>query len=309
MENILIAGGTGMIGKALSAFLLREGYEVIVLTRQQNHPSQGTAQLSYASWDPSKGFIEEKAIMRADHIINLAGAGVADKRWTEKRKKEIAESRILAGRAITGSLQKIPNKVRTVVQASAIGWYGPDPVPMLDPFAEHLPSDPSFLGATCKQWEESIAAVEGMQKRLVTLRIGIVLSRSGGALKEFLRPLQMGVAPILGKGDQMISWIHIEDLCRMIQFSLKNERMKGVFNAVSPHPVSNAAFMRTLAALRNGFWHIAVPVPAFILKIMMGEMSIEVLKSATVSGAKIQSAGFDFSFPTLKEALRDLLNR
>lgn len=309
METLLITGGTGMIGKALCAHFIREGYQVIVLTRNKTLQSKGEGAVSYAYWDPSIGYIDAQAVMRADHVINLAGAGVADKRWSEKRKKEIAESRKLAGKAIVQSLQENANRVRTVVQASAIGWYGPDPVPMVHPFTEDQPSDPSFLGVTCKQWEESIASVEAIQKRLVIFRIGIVLSRSGGAMKEFLRPLMMGVAPILGKGDQMISWIHIEDLCRMIHYALRNEQMKGIYNAVAPHPESNAAFMHLLAAVRNGSWYMAMQIPSAVLKMIMGEMSVEVLKSATVSAEKIRSAGFVFSFPSLRDALRNLLGR
>jgi uncharacterized protein len=203
-------------------------------------------------------------------------------------------------------LKTIPNKVKAVVSASAIGWYGSDPIiPNPKPFEENNPADETFLGNTCKQWEESIEPVTQSGKRLVKLRIGIVLSKDGGALSEFKKPLQFGVAAILGNGKQIISWIHIDDLVRMFIAAIENSTMNGVYNAVAPVPVSNKNLTIQLAKSRKKFF-IPVHVPSFILKLILGEMSIEVLKSATVRSNKIELTGFNFKFPTVTAALSNL---
>lgn len=291
-----------MVGKALGQALLEKGYHVIILTRDGNRKS-AAANLSYAVWNVEEQTIDRSAIEKADHIIHLAGAGVADKRWTKKRKQEIVDSRVKSSQLIVDSLKAIPNKVKTVVSASAIGWYGADPVvPNPTPFDETNPSDSEFLGDTCRQWEESIEPVTQSGKRLVKLRIGIVLSKDGGALKEFIRPLKFAVAAILGNGKQIISWIHIDDLVRMFIAVIENEKMNGVYNAVAPNPVSNKELTLTLAKSRKKFY-IPVYVPSFVLKVILGEMSVEVLKSATVSSNKIQQSGFEFRFAGIKEAL------
>jgi uncharacterized protein (TIGR01777 family) len=247
--------------------------------------------------------IDATALKEADYVIHLAGAGVADKRWTEARKKEILESRTRSSALLLKCLQQNPNKVKAVISASAIGWYGADPeIPNPHPFTEEAPPDTAFLGDTCFQWEESLQPITETPVRLVKLRIGIVLSLEGGALKEFIKPLRFGVATVLGNGKQMVSWIHIEDLVNMFVFALTNVKAEGVYNATAPTPVSNKELILTLAKSRKGFY-LPIPVPAIVLKIMMGEMSIEVLKSATVSSSKIQQAGFTFRYPGIREAL------
>jgi uncharacterized protein len=220
MPTVLISGGTGLIGKSLTRFLTGKGYGVIILTRSPVVPGktvnldrQLPGSVQYAGWDPQKQTIDEIAIQKADYIIHLAGAGIAEKRWTRKRKIEICESRVRSSELIVKALKEIPNSVKAVVCASAIGWYGPDPeVPNPNPFLETAPADSGFLGKTCVAWEESIAAVSSLGKRLVILRTGIVLSNDGGALVEFKKPVRFGISAILGSGKQIISWIHIDDL-------------------------------------------------------------------------------------------------
>ena len=308
MPTVIITGGTGLVGKALGQALLAKGYIVIVLTRggmSTDDGRPGTGGLRYAQWNIDKKTIEDKAIAEADYIIHLAGAGVADKRWTKKRKQEILDSRVNSSKLIVDSLKTIPNKVKAVVSASAIGWYGPDAViPNPNPFEEDNPAANDFLGTTSKQWEESIEPVEMLGKRLVKLRTGIVLSKNGGALKEFKKPLTFGVAAILGSGKQIISWIHIDDLVNMFIAAIENESMNGAYNAVAPNPVSNKELTLKLAKSRNKFF-VPVHVPSFILKIALGEMSIEVLKSATVSCSKVQFSGFDFLYPDIVTAVMD----
>ena len=307
MTTILITGGTGMIGKALTHALLEKNYKVIVLSRQTNQRQTETTNLSYAAWNVDGQTIDKEAISKADYIIHLAGAGVADKRWTKKRKQEIINSRVRSGELLAKALQDIPNKIKAVICASAIGWYGADPViPNPKPFREDDPHDISFLGETCKQWEESVDPVKKSGKRLVKLRTGIVLSNEGGALKEFKRPLLFGVAAILGDGKQMISWIHIDDLVRLYITAIEDETLNGVYNAVAPKPVSNKELTLQLARIQKGNFFIPVHAPSFVLKLVIGEMSIEVLKSATVSCDKIHYTGFTFLYPSLDAALKNL---
>jgi uncharacterized protein len=262
------------------------------------------SNLRYAVWDVDAGTIDDGAIRSADHIVHLAGAGVADKRWTPARKQEIAESRIKSAALIVKALAGIPNKVKTVVSASAIGWYGADTAESRRRgFREDAPPDRHFLGETCRLWEGSINPVQELGKRLVKLRIGIVLSEDGGALQEFSRPIRFGMATILGSGDQVISWIHVEDLCRMFIYAIENEGMAGAYNAVAPKPVTNKELTLKLAQKLRGKFFIPLHVPAFALKLALGEMSIEVLKSATVSSEKIQSTGFIYRYPSITAAL------
>lgn len=305
MHIVLITGGTGMVGTSLTQLLLSKGYQVIVLTRQPRISI--VPNLSYAVWDVAKGYIDPLAIGKVDTIVHLAGAGVADKRWSKKRKQEIVDSRVLSGALLVKYLTKNSHQVKTVVSASAIGWYGPDNAQsLMNGFVETDPVDGAFLGATCKSWEDSVNPVEALGIRLVTLRIGIVLNKQGGALAEFIKPAQFGMATIFGNGKQMVSWIHHHDLCRMILFGIETKTTQGVYNAVSPDPISNKDLIIAITKKLRGFY-LPLPVPAFILEIMLGEMSIEILKSAKVSSNKIQNVGFNFDYPTLHSALNDLL--
>lgn len=307
MATVLITGGTGMIGSALANELLNKNYDVIILTRSPEKYSN-TSRLSYAKWDVEKQIIDGNTITKADYIVHLAGEGIADKRWTAKRKEQIAESRTNSGALLVKALKQNVNNVRAVVSASAIGWYG---IPFFgetkgtenDPFDENDPAADDFLGTTCKDWEASIDPVVTLGKRLVKLRTGIVLSKEGGALKEFKKPLQFGVATILGNGRQIVSWIHIDDLVRLYIYAIETERVNGVYNAVAPHPATNKKLITHLAKTMRGKFYVPIFVPSFILKIVFGELSIEVLKSAAVSCKKIKREGYSFLYPSLTAAL------
>jgi uncharacterized protein (TIGR01777 family) len=230
---------------------------------------------------------------------------LVEKKWTTAYKKEICESRTESSRLIIKALKNNENKVKAVVSASAIGWYGADTDPVR-PFTEDDAADDSFLGQTCKLWEESIEPVVALGKRLVKLRTGIVLSNEGGALAEFKKPIRFGTAAILADGKQIVSWIHIADLCRLIIYSIENENLQGSYNAVAPKPVSNKTLTLTLAKTMKGKFFIPFHVPAFVLQIMMGQRSIEVLKSSTVSCKKILDTGFEFRYHNIEAALKNL---
>ncbi|MEN9350482.1 MAG: hypothetical protein RL372_1460 [Bacteroidota bacterium] len=309
MPSVLITGGTGLVGTAVKSLLEGKGYEVILLTRSKT-PIKGQAH-----WDINAGTIDATAIAAADYIIHLAGAGVADKRWSKARKQEILDSRTKSSALLVKALTEAPNKVKAVISASAIGWYGPDQNNGVNHlaaqgFVETDPSYPDFLGTTCAEWEASIAPITsnepGLQKRLVCLRTGIVLSKQGGALKEFLKPLAVRMAAVLGNGKQMISWIDVRDLAKMFLYAIEHENLSGSYNAVAPGPVSNKTLTQTLAKVLYGKFYITTYVPSFVLKIMLGEMSIEVLKSTTVSAQKIQDAGFVFDYPEISKSLSSL---
>ncbi len=305
MQTVLITGGTGMVGQSLTNYLIERGYEVIVLTRSEKRSSR--LHLSYAVWNIEKQYIDPIALKKADIIVHLAGESVATKRWTKQRKEAILQSRVQSGALLVKALKENEHKVKTVISASAIGWYGPDNEQSLkEGFTEIDPVDASFLGDTCKQWEESVYPIKALGIRMVTLRIGIVLNKRGGALLEFIKPARLGVAAILGNGKQIVSWIHQQDLNGIIEFAIQNPAINGVFNAVAPEPIDNQSLTLQIAAKYHS-WYFKVYVPEWALKILLGEMSIEVLKSAKVSSHKLQKAQFSFQFPSISAALDNLL--
>lgn len=307
MKTVLITGGTGLVGKTLTQKLVSKGYKVIVLTRTiPTKPSE--SHVEFALWNVQQQTIDVRAVQAADVIVHLAGAGVVDKRWTDAYKKEILDSRTTSSHLLIDTLKNNPNKVQTIVSASAIGWYGADTQKGFA-FTEDDPSDAGFLGVTCKLWEESIEPDSSMGIRLCKLRTGIVLSNNGGALAEFKKPIHLGVAAILGSGHQIVSWIHVDDLCRMFIHAIENQQMNGSYNAAAPTPVTNKTLTITLAKAMKGSFYIPVRVPSFILKIMLGESSVEVLKSTTVSAKKITEAGFTFLYPTIDAAINELVRK
>ena len=309
MQTVLITGGTGLIGKAITTLLTDKGYHVILLTRKAPKEKSDAPNIDFALWDIKKRTIDISALQKADHVIHLAGAGVVDKKWTAAYKKEILESRTESSKLLITTLKNNSNKVKTIVSASAIGWYGEDAVKDGKVFVETDAAATGFLGETCRLWEQSISQFEAPGKRLVKLRTGIVLSNNGGALAAFKKPIIFGVAGILGNGKQVVSWIHIDDLCRMYIVAIENDLLSGVYNAVAPEPVTNKTLTIELANTMKGKFYIPLHVPVFILKIMLGERSLEVLRSTTVSCTKIQQTGFTFLYPTIKTALKQLCSK
>ena len=274
MSIIGITGGTGLIGRHLTALLVEKGYKVIIFSRSAG--KTGDKNISYTYWDPEKSEIDRAALGNIDCIIQLAGASVAQKRLTAKRKQEVINSRVQSTNFLLTQLKEQAPNCKTIIAASATGFYGPD-TPGSIPFTETAPTYNDFLGETCRQWEDATEKANSFM-RTVIIRIGIVLGKDGGAFPELAGPLSFGIMPILGSGKQVVSWIDIDDLAGLFLFALENEGISGVYNGVSPNPVTHKQLMYAIAREKGGL-SIPAPVPAFALKIALGEMSTEVLKS------------------------------
>lgn len=295
-KKVLITGGTGLIGQRLIPLLQKTGYEVAVLSRSANAESSVNTYV----WDVEKEYIDPLAFEQTEVIIHLAGAGVADKRWSAERKDLIYNSRVKSSMLLYNYLKSHEHQVKTFVGASAIGLYGADTGEAI--IREEAPIGTDFLAHVVDAWEGATNKIASLGIRLIQPRIGIVLSGEGGALKELLKP---PVAAPLGNGQQYMSWIHIEDLCRMIQYGIEEEKIEGPFNAVGPEPKTNKDFTK-IAAQVMGKPYLPIPVPQLVLKLMLGEMAQIVLGGSRISAEKIRKAGFRFEFPRLEEALTDL---
>lgn len=300
MQTIGIIGGTGFVGGHLKKLLLARGHNVIIFTRDvANYIPE--PNLRYAHWNLHKGVCDLKALREADAIVNLAGAGIADKRWTELRKEEIKNSRTQTTAYLVNQILQYAPNCKAFIAASAIGFYGEDNGG--GPFNEDAPPATDFLGETCRLWEaESLRAAENI--RTAVLRFGIVLGKENGALPQLAMPLNFRLKPILGTGRQMVSWIAVSDLAEMLAFAISNN-ISGIYNAVAPQPVSHFQLMNSIAKVKGGPF-IPVHTPAVLLKMMLGEMSVEVLKSCTVSSTKIQEKGFTFNHPNILNALHSI---
>lgn len=301
MQNILIAGGTGLIGRHLAYLLKKKGYHVQFLSRK----AQPNADIPTFAWDIAGGTIDEKAFSEADYIINLAGSGIADKRWTAARKKDIIESRTHSTLLIKKYLETKPHRVKALINASAIGYYGNRGADLLP---ETAAPGQGFLTESTVAWESAINAVAETGLRTVGLRIGVVLSAQGGALKEMLRPFLFGIGAYFGNGAQYFSWIHIDDVCNMFIWALENDTASGYYNAVAPHPLSNYDLTKAIATAKGG-GYLMLPAPSFVLRPVMGEMADVIFNSTRVSSEKIEKAGFTFQFPEAVAALKDIFKR
>ncbi|MCB0550889.1 MAG: TIGR01777 family oxidoreductase [Phaeodactylibacter sp.] len=301
MSTVLIAGGSGLIGRRLSQLLLEQGHEVLHLSRQ----SRPDAAIPTYRWAPGEGYIDDDAVLRADYVINLAGAGIADKPWTKARKRLIIDSRVEGARLLLSAFGRLQHFPKAYISSAAIGYYGERGSQWVD---ERSAPGAGFLAESCVAWEDAIGEVARAGVRTVGIRIGIVLSTQGGAMEKMLLPFQFRLGTYFGDGRQWYSWIHIDDLCGIFIRAMEDDSIQGFYNGVAPNPVSNKALAEGLREALGNRAAIA-PVPAFALRLAMGEMADVVLLSTRVSSKKIENAGFDFSFPNLKEALADLLQR
>ncbi|UCS94919.1 TIGR01777 family oxidoreductase [Echinicola marina] len=295
MKNILITGGSGLVGQKLTKVLEKTGYQVAWLSRFPEKQSQKSF-----SWDINQMKIDRQALEWADAIVHLAGAGVAEKRWTAARKKLILESRTLSAQLIFDELRTMEKKPEVLVSASGANYYGLDNGEKW--LTEADPAGHDFLAEVVVKWERSVEQFNSLGIRTVTLRTGIVLAKDGGALPQMLQP---PVAAPLGDGKQYMSWIHIQDLVDMFSYALEHKNLKGPYNAVSPLPVSNKVLTQQAAKL-SGKPFVSLPAPGFLLKIVLGEMAGMILGGNRISSDKMISAGYKFKFTEIAHALKDL---
>ncbi len=303
-EIVGITGGTGFVGGHLSRLLLNEGHRVIIFTRHIPVKTVGD-QISYAHLDAEKGKCDLQALKQVTVMINLAGAGIADKRWTAARKKEIVDSRVATTNFLVKQLKAFAPDCTIYISSSATGYYGPDKVGGA-PFTEAAPPYNDFLGDTCSQWETASQEAASFL-RTVILRFGVVLGKESGAFPKFAAPLSFGIMPLLGGGAQMMSWIEVNDLARLILFAMEQRQLSGIYNAVAPNPVTYRQLSSTIASAKRSL-SIPLPVPAFLLKMALGELSTELLKSCTASAQKTLSTGFSFHCPDITSAVNAILS-
>ncbi len=298
MANILITGGTGLVGTYLSKVLANDGHHISHLSRR---PKKNTQFKQYA-WDLSNKTIDPEAFKQIDFIIHLAGAGVADSRWTTERKKIILDSRVNSTKLLYEKVKEHKVNLKSFICASAIGVYGSH---LSDIFDEDDKSANDFLAKVVVAWEESADLFKEITQ-VAKVRIGVVLAKEGGALKEIAKPIRMMVGAPLGSGSQWMSWIHLEDLSGIFKFVV-DQNLSGIYNAVAPNPATNKELTKATAKA------LSIPlllpnVPEFVMKLMLGEMSQIVLEGVKVSSEKIALAGYHFKFKNVDAAVKDLLS-
>jgi uncharacterized protein (TIGR01777 family) len=297
-EKVLITGGSGLIGSHMTSLMLKRGWEVVHLGR-----SSRPGPVQSFTWDLDNGRIDERAFNGVTKVVHLAGASIAGKRWTPSYKKEILDSRLLTTRMLFKHLEIHKAKVSKFVSASAIGIYGSGGAKEI--FVEEHSAGSGFLADVVKQWEGEVQRFHMLGIPVAMVRTGFVLSDEGGALPKMAMPVRLGIGSPLGSGEQIISWIHIDDLCG-IYIHLLDSNLQGPYNAAAPHPVSNKELTQAIASeLHRPVW---LPnVPAFVLRAVLGEMSEAVLTGANVSSEKIATAGYNFKYRDVREALKNLL--
>ncbi len=300
IKTILITGGTGLVGKQLVSLLLSKGYKIHLLARGRS--KSANPRLRIFKWEVYKRQIDPECIIGVDAVIHLAGEEIASKRWTDDRKAQIIESRTESIRLIYKLLSENRNQVAHVVSASAVGYYGSRGDDILT--EESLPSK-DFLAETCIEWEDAVDEGYKLGLRIIKLRSGIILAAEGGFLKQMEKPLRLGLGIILSRGSQWISWIHIQDALDMYIFALENEQINGVYNMNAPTPVTNDQITHAIASAIKKY-PIYFHLPGNLLKLALGEMSILALGSTKASSAKIIRAGFNFRYPDIEAALKEI---
>jgi uncharacterized protein (TIGR01777 family) len=298
-QVVLIAGGSGLIGSHLARWLTQDGYSVRILSRNKKYNADG-----FFHWDPYAGWMDEQALIETNVIVNLSGANVFSHRWNERRKEEIIRSRMLPVRVLGHYLNRYPHRVKTFINASAIGIYPKNHQQMMD---ENARAGDDFLAQTVRQWEATVMqAIGSTSIRLVIMRLGVVLSADGGALKELLKPLASGIIPQAGNGQQRMSWIHIDDLCRAVIFIIEQNTIAGVYNLTAPTPITTGQLIEEICRILNKRC-LKIPIPASLLYLLLGQRASLLLDSLSVSSEKWQKTGFHFRYPMLSQALHHLL--
>ncbi len=301
--KIAISGSTGLIGTALIDWFSKNNFQISRLVRT---PSFHDLRYPCIQWNPQNKHIEKPALENHDVIIHLAGENVASGRWTDGKKEAIRKSRVEGTSFLSEVIASLKNPPKVFFSASAIGYYEHTPFSSDTRLTEDSPSGHGFLASVAGEWEKATEKVETRGIRTIHMRLGVVLSSNGGALKRMLPIFKMGMGGCVGSGEQIMSWISIHDIPRIIYYILKHEELSGPINFTAPNPVSNKVFVKTLGRiLRRPTWF---PLPVFAAKLLMGEMAEELLLSgATVLPRKLQESGYHFLHPTLESALRNVL--
>jgi uncharacterized protein (TIGR01777 family) len=300
-KNVLITGGSGFIGKHLTRLLTENGFSVSILSRNFK---QNSANVSYYKWDLAKGFIEDAAVLKADYVIHLAGEGIAEKRWTTKRKQDIVQSRAKSVALICDVLKKNNKQLEAFVTASGIGIYGAINGELI--CSENTAPENDFLGSTCQLWEHAADEVASLGIRTVKIRTGLVLGKDDGFLKKLTPIFKLKLGSALGSGKQYMPWIHIDDLCAIYLESINNSEMVGAYNAAINDNTDNESFSVILCKIYG--YSLWLPnVPAFLIQLALGEMAQILLSGRRVSSDKIEKLGFHFRFKNLQNALRDCI--
>lgn len=299
--NVLVTGSTGLIGSALVAFLKAQGHRVTRLVRPASR-FQPTPDESVVRWDPEAGVVEASGLEGHDAVVHLAGESLQG-RWTAAKKARIRDSRVRGTRLLCETLARLARPPRVVVAASAVGYYGDR---RYETLTEESPPGRGFLAEVCQAWEAAAEPAVQAGIRVVHLRTGLVLSAAGGALRSMLLPFRLGLGGVIGNGTQYWSWIAVDDHVRVVLHVIETETLRGPVNAVSPHPVTNYEFTKTLGrVLRRP---TVLPVPSFAVRLVLGEVADELLLSSQrVLPAKLLDSGFTFGFPDLEGALRHVL--
>jgi uncharacterized protein (TIGR01777 family) len=299
-EVVVITGASGAVAKVLAKKLENE-YTIRFLTRTKKREND-------FEWNIENKTIDEKAFENVKHIIHLAGANISEKRWSNERKKEIISSRVDSAKLILETLQKKNIKLKSFISASAVGIYGAITSEKI--FKEDDEKGNDFLSEVVILWEKAADEFqeEGIAERVVKVRIAIVLSENEGALKKMSVPVKFGIGSPIGTGKQYIPWIHIDDLSSVFEFALKNENINGAYNASAPQHTDNENFTKEIAEVLHK--PMFMPnIPGFVMKMIFGELSVVLLEGSRTSSEKLQSEGFQFKFPELKPALKNLLTK
>ncbi|TDE03198.1 TIGR01777 family oxidoreductase [Flavobacterium hiemivividum] len=297
-KNVLLTGGTGFVGKHLTKVLIDAGFTVSILSRSKQ---ENTASIFYFTWDVQKQTIEMEAVLNADYIIHLAGANIAEKPWTTKRKEEIINSRQQSAQLIYSVLKKNDKKLDAFISASAIGIYGA--VNGAEVCTEETALGDDFLGLTCQKWEAAADQFEKLGIRTAKVRTGLVLGENDGFLNKLTPIFKWRLGSALGSGKQYMPWIHVEDLCGIYLEAINNPNMSGPYNAAINDNTTNTSFSKALAKVYG--YKIWLPnVPEFIIKLAMGEMAKIVLTGRRVSSDKVKQLGFNFKHTNLEETLK-----
>lgn len=295
--KILIAGGTGFVGKELIKFLSQKGYDINVLTRRE---SKNEPNVQYYPWDLNKDFIDEKAFEGVSAIINLTGASIAEKRWTPQRKKEIIESRVSSIRLLYQYISKNNFPIQTLISSSAVGYYGA--MTSKEIFTETSENGNDFLGSVCSQWEKATQVFHHLGCRVVILRKGVIIGEEGAFNQKLASLAKLGINPCVGSGDQYVPWIDLRDLVRLYDFILQDSEITGEFNAVASQHI-------TMGEVANEFLHhfgkkkLTPNAPAFMMQLLFGELSSMMLEGSRVSNDKIKNKGFEFKIEDFKQSL------